>query len=160
MTTEKTETKLTASRRRLAGRLAGYSMAAVIGAGVVLSLYPDRSSRADDPARNKAPVQLAQANDPITPNSRTPANLPDLVEQLLPAVVSISTTSAPPPQVRQNRPNPDTPGSPFEDFFRDYFDRLDPNQRRQSAVGSGFVIDPSGYVVTNNHVIEIGRAHV
>ncbi|MGE0733880.1 MAG: DegQ family serine endoprotease [Alphaproteobacteria bacterium] len=153
MTIDKPERNTAASRGRLAARLVGYTMAAVVGAGVVLALYPDSSSRADDPARNAAPVQLAQSNDPATLTPRAPANLPDLVEQLLPAVVSISTTSAPPPQVRQNRPNPDTPGSPFEDFFRDYFDRLDPNQRRQSAVGSGFVIDPSGFIVTNNHVI-------
>jgi serine protease Do len=49
------------------------------------------------------------------------------------------------------------PGSPFEEFFRDFFDREQrPNRvpRRESfSLGSGFVVDPEGYVVTNNHVI-------
>jgi serine protease Do len=47
------------------------------------------------------------------------------------------------------------PGSPFEDFFKEFFDR---NQRegaprRASSLGSGFIIDKTGFVVTNNHVI-------
>jgi serine protease Do len=51
------------------------------------------------------------------------------------------------------------PGSPFEEFFKDFFDRQgrgpdQPQQRRGQSLGSGFVIDPSGYVVTNNHVID------
>ena len=52
------------------------------------------------------------------------------------------------------------PGSPFEDFFRDFFERRGvpgnppPRQRRnETAAGSGFIIDKSGYIVTNNHVI-------
>jgi serine protease Do len=48
------------------------------------------------------------------------------------------------------------PGSPFEDFFREFFDRDRPPDQapqRQSSLGSGFVVDASGYVVTNNHVI-------
>jgi serine protease Do len=49
------------------------------------------------------------------------------------------------------------PGSPFEEFFKEFFDRdRDREQqapRRANSLGSGFVIDPRGYVVTNNHVI-------
>ena len=49
------------------------------------------------------------------------------------------------------------PGSPFEEFFKDFFDRQgrqpDAPPRRAQSLGSGFIIDPSGIVVTNNHVI-------
>jgi serine protease Do len=85
-----------------------------------------------------------------------PESFADLAERLLPAVVNISTTQV----VRERQPvMPDMPefppGSPFEEFFRDFFERqLRPDApRRQTSLGSGFVIDPSGYIVTNNHVI-------
>ena len=49
------------------------------------------------------------------------------------------------------------PGSPFEDMFRDFFDMENnnraPKQRKATSLGSGFVIDETGYIVTNNHVI-------
>jgi serine protease Do len=48
------------------------------------------------------------------------------------------------------------PGSPFEDFFKEFFDRNQPEQRarRATSLGSGFIVDERGYVVTNNHVIQ------
>ena len=80
----------------------------------------------------------------------------DLVERVGPAVVNISTTreQAAPEEV----PLPEfPPGSPFEEFFRDFFERDQPEmpqrQRRGASLGSGFVVDPAGFVVTNNHVI-------
>ena len=89
-----------------------------------------------------------------------PQSFADLTERLRPAVVNISTTQ----QVKQQRPQrgpqgPQVPpGSPFEDFFKDFFDRNQPGggnrgPRRAHSLGSGFIIDPAGVVVTNNHVI-------
>jgi len=81
----------------------------------------------------------------------------DLVERVGPAVVNISTTREQAP--RQDVPMPQfPPGSPFEEFFRDFFERDQPQQqpqrpRRGASLGSGFVISPEGFVVTNNHVI-------
>jgi len=93
----------------------------------------------------------------------------DLAERLLPAVVNISTTQVVRPERPQAAPSPGPgsrrpempqfpPGSPFEEFFKDFFDRQgrgapDQTPRRAQSLGSGFIIDPSGIVVTNNHVI-------
>ena len=79
-----------------------------------------------------------------------PASFADLAERLLPSVVNISTT-----QIITTRTNPFPfefpPGSPFEDMFRDFGE---PQERRTKALGSGFIIDKDGVIVTNNHVIQ------
>ena len=87
----------------------------------------------------------------------TPDSFADLAHRLLPAVVNVSTTQAAKQGSGPEMPQL-PPGSPFEDFFKEFFERNKPNQqqrgRRTRSLGSGFVIDSSGYVVTNNHVIE------
>ena len=85
-----------------------------------------------------------------------PESFADLAERLLPAVVNISTTQTVRGQRGPEMPQV-PPGSPFEDWFKEFFDRRqgpDAPTRRATSLGSGFIIDPSGYVVTNNHVIE------
>lgn len=85
---------------------------------------------------------------------RGPKSVAELAERLQDAVVNISTTQtvAGPKGV----PLPRVPeGSPFEEFFKEFFDKQQQGQpRRVNSLGSGFVIDPSGLIVTNNHVIE------
>jgi serine protease Do len=91
-----------------------------------------------------------------------PDSFADLATKLLPAVVNISTTQTIKSD-KVGRAGPDVPqfppGSPFEEFFKDFFDRNQPHgkddaiPRRATSLGSGFIIDPSGLVVTNNHVI-------
>jgi len=89
-------------------------------------------------------------------NARTaPESFADLAERLIPAVVNISTT-----QVVEGQPGVEMPmvppGSPFEEFFKEFFEKNQPRrqQRRATSLGSGFIIDERGYVVTNNHVIQ------
>ncbi|SNS29745.1 MULTISPECIES: DegQ family serine endoprotease [unclassified Azospirillum] len=89
-----------------------------------------------------------------------PESFAPLAEKSLPAVVNISTsqTIQAKPGGRSPIPMPEfPPGSPFEEFFKDFYERQQQNQgkpRRAQSLGSGFIIDASGYIVTNNHVIE------
>jgi serine protease Do len=123
---------------------------------------------------------------------RGPDKIADVAETVIDAVVNISTSqrveAANRPGSRQQErpgqnqgpgPSPQVPpGSPFEDFFKDFFENRrggpggpggpggqgqgeNRTPRRASSLGSGFVIDPSGLVVTNNHVIaEAEEIHV
>ncbi len=79
-----------------------------------------------------------------------PDSFADLAEKLMPSVVNISST-----QTIKTTSNPFPfqfpPGSPFEDMFKE-FNR--PTERQATALGSGFIIDKDGTVVTNNHVIQ------
>lgn len=86
---------------------------------------------------------------------RGPKSVADLAQRLQDAVVNISTTQT--VKGSQGIPLPRVPkGSPFEDFFEDFFNnQRRPNRpRRVNSLGSGFVIDESGLIVTNNHVID------
>ena len=85
-----------------------------------------------------------------------PESFANLAEKLLPAVVNISTTAVVKQSAGKRPELPQfPPGSPFEDFFREFFDRNNPEQQRKStSLGSGFIIDGKGIVITNNHVIQ------
>jgi serine protease Do len=131
------------------------------------------------PAFAQAPASPPAAVPPADPSANAPHAVPmrdappsfaPLARQLLPSVVNVSTTQN--VQARGGAQRPDAPdlpqappGSPFEEFFRDFFNRNRPGQpgpggpeqqrpRRAQSLGSGFVVDASGIVVTNNHVID------
>ena len=80
-----------------------------------------------------------------------PISFADLAERLMPSVVNISTTTT---VITNNNPFPGfkfPPGSPFEDMFKEFGT---PQKRKSAALGSGFIIDEKGIVITNNHVIQ------
>ena len=83
--------------------------------------------------------------------SQRPDSFADKVEKLSPSVVNISTTT-----IVRDGPSADMPqfppGSPFEEFFKNFGDNN--RQRKAQSLGSGFIIDAEGIVVTNYHVIE------
>jgi serine protease Do len=94
-----------------------------------------------------------------TPSSSVtmPCSFADLVAPLLPAVVNISTTTLVHGR-GEGGPCPlDMPvpkGSPLEDFFKEFLDHMQPEgPRNTTSVGSGFIIDPEGHIVTNNHLV-------
>ena len=88
----------------------------------------------------------------LNSNSQSvPGSFADLAERLMPSVVNISTTQT---VVTRSNPFPGfefPPGSPFGDMFKEFGT---PQERQSSALGSGFIIDEKGIVVTNNHVID------
>lgn len=146
----------------------------------LLGALPVAAQQAPTPAPQATPAPEATpapgTTGPASPPPGAPESFAPLVRRLLPAVVNISTTqnvgARPGPGGRPDAPAPQAPpGSPFEEFFRDFFNRQRPGpqgeappapgrppqggpQRRAQSLGSGFVVDASGIVITNNHVIE------
>jgi len=129
----------------------GWLAGAVAGAALVVTL----ASIDFTPAAHSAPT---------APNVTT-GSFADVFEAVSPAVVNINVTqtestptsgvyrfNAPQGQGRGERADPQ---DPLEQFFGRFFEMPQmPQQRRVEGQGSGFVIDPSGYIATNNHVVD------
>ncbi len=147
-------------------------MRRLVFALLLLGALPVAAQQA--PAPEASPPPAPGTALPASPPNGAPQSFAPMVRRLLPAVVNISTTQniGPRPGRPDAPPAPQAPpGSPFEEFFRDFFNRQRPGPggpqgeappapnrppqgRRAQSLGSGFIIDPSGIVITNNHVID------
>ncbi|HEY0281254.1 MAG TPA: Do family serine endopeptidase, partial [Rhizomicrobium sp.] len=96
----------------------------------------------------------AGAPAPRMVESGMPFSFADLVERVSPAVVSVTATATQAVGVESNLP--DNIPDPFRELFKQFRQGRPPVQRAMSA-GSGFIIDKSGLIVTNNHVVDGGK---
>ncbi len=139
------------------------SALAVLATALMAAAPPALSQQQQQQQAPAAPRAAPQATAPQTPAqtpaqtaarpAATPESFHELASDKLPAVVNIATTrNGEAPMGRLRDLLPQLPPGMEEFFGGPDRDRLPPGPER--ALGSGFVIDPQGYIVTNNHVIE------
>jgi serine protease Do len=141
-------------------------MPASLKTRVVQDFGPASALRAAGPHRSASRLALVLAFallwpcGPSTARAKAPDSLADLAAAVSETVVNISATQTI-EEKRTGTPPQIEPGTPFDDLFEEFFrrhqkgDQAPPRsrERKSSSLGSGFVIDPSGIVITNNHVI-------
>lgn len=122
------------------------AIVATLGVGILLGTLISNGVRAARPVTDAAhplsipsPVQLS-------------SEFSRIAEQVEPAVVNITSQTTAPSRARRSPRAPSE--DPFQDFFDRFFDQQPPDRAPRRGLGSGIVVDPAGYILTNHHVIE------
>ncbi len=130
-------------------KMKGFSRA--VAYAICLIIVPLIAGIAILTAADQVSVASARTSGPVP---GAPGSFSDLVNEARDSVVNISTVKI---VKRDSFPmfrGPMDQEDPFQDFFERFFRDQIPKEYRQKSLGSGFVIDEKGYILTNNHVVE------
>src|SRR5690348_1292052 len=148
----------TANQHKRHSRLLAAASAAVIvivGLGA-FALAPDHQATPPVPHATEAFAANTPSKQRIQPprmlENGAPFSFADLVERVSPAVVSVTVEAKAEPMAAMGQ-LPDNIPEPFRQFFRN-FGGQNAVPQKSIGVGSGFIIDKAGYIVTNNHVVD------
>jgi serine protease Do len=131
---------------------------AVMAIVMICKVLPTMASGIKPPLEVSHPVESKPVEKPALP--MIPESFTDLAKTCSPAVVNISTVktiSGKSGRVFQHffggPQDPQNPQNPFAPFFHDFFNNIPQREFKQNSLGSGFIVDKDGYILTNNHVV-------